>query len=161
MNKFKVIYRILKYLEASLDYEEFDVETISPFRLDVTRERWEQILIMMQDNGYIKGIVVTKKLGDMKRADLSGDYDCWTGVSGRKQVYAQGGQYVEGCSRYCKIKISEKTKKPPLCGVARKRILQRQDIRPKGRGKIRGLFCMKQTTKRGSYGISPKNKKVD
>ena len=62
MNNFKVIYRILKYLEASLD-----VETISPFRLDVTRERWEQILIMMQDNGYIKGIVVTKKLGDMKR----------------------------------------------------------------------------------------------
>ena len=67
MNKFKVIYRILKYLEASLDCEEFDVEAISPFRLDVTRERWEQILIMMQDNGYIKGIVVTKKLGDMKR----------------------------------------------------------------------------------------------
>ena len=67
MNKFKVIYRILKYLEASLDCEEFDVETISPFRLDVTCERWEQILIMMQDNGYIKGIVVTKKLGDMKR----------------------------------------------------------------------------------------------
>lgn len=47
MNNFKVIYRILKYLEASLDYEEFDVEAISPFRLDVTRERWEQILIMM------------------------------------------------------------------------------------------------------------------
>ena len=67
MNNFKVIYRILKYLEASLDCEEFDVEAISPFRLDVTRERWEQILIMMQDNGYIKGIVVTKKLGDMKR----------------------------------------------------------------------------------------------
>ena len=67
MNNFKVIYRILKYLEASLDCEEFDVEAISPFRLDVTRERWEQILIMMQDNGYIKWIVVTKNLGDMKR----------------------------------------------------------------------------------------------
>nr|DAF39265.1 MAG TPA: YjcQ protein [Caudoviricetes sp.] len=67
MNNFKVIYRILKYLEASLDCEEFDVEAISPFRLDVTRERREQILIMMQDNGYIKGIVVTKNLGDMKR----------------------------------------------------------------------------------------------
>ena len=67
MNNFKVIYRILKYLEASLDCEEFDVEAISPFRLDVTRERWEQILIMMQDNGYIKGIVATKNLGDMKR----------------------------------------------------------------------------------------------
>ena len=67
MNNFKVIYRILKYLEASLDYEEFDVEAISPFRLDVTRERWEQILMMMQDNGYINGIVATKNLGDMKR----------------------------------------------------------------------------------------------
>ena len=67
MNNFKVIYRILRYLEAALDCEEFDVETISPFRLGVTRERWEQILIMMQDSGYIKGIVVTKNLGDMKR----------------------------------------------------------------------------------------------
>ena len=67
MNNFKVIYRILRYLEAALDCEEFDVETISPFRLGVTRERLEQILIMMQDSGYIKGIVVTKSLGDMKR----------------------------------------------------------------------------------------------
>lgn len=29
MNNFKVIYRILRYLEAALDCEEFDVETIS------------------------------------------------------------------------------------------------------------------------------------
>lgn len=67
MNNFKVIYQILKRLEAYLDCEGFDVDTISPFRLGITRERWEQILIMMQDNGYIKGIVVTKNLGDVKR----------------------------------------------------------------------------------------------
>ncbi|OQB13330.1 MAG: YjcQ protein [Firmicutes bacterium ADurb.Bin193] len=67
MDNFKVIYRILKHLEASLDYPETDYEAISPFRLNVTRERWEQLLIMLQDEGYIKGIVTARNLSDVKR----------------------------------------------------------------------------------------------
>lgn len=56
MDNFKVIYRILKHLEASMDYEEFDADAISPSKLGITRERWEQLLVMMQEDGYIKGI---------------------------------------------------------------------------------------------------------
>lgn len=67
MDNFKIVYRILKYLEASLDYEEFDIEAISPFRLGITRERWERLLVMMQDDGYISGLVLTKCLGDSYR----------------------------------------------------------------------------------------------
>ena len=67
MDNFKVIYNILRYLEASLDCAELDTEPISPFRLGISRERWEQILIMMQDDGYIKGLVLTKTLGDSRR----------------------------------------------------------------------------------------------
>ena len=47
MDNFKVIYKILKFLEVSLDYEQTDVDAISPERLHITHERWEQLLIMM------------------------------------------------------------------------------------------------------------------
>jgi len=67
MDNFKVIYKILKFLESSLDYEQTDVDAISPERLHITRERWEQLLIMMQDNGYVTGIVCTRTASDDKR----------------------------------------------------------------------------------------------
>lgn len=67
MDNFKIIYRILKSLEASLDFEETDVSAISPEKLGVTKARWEQLLIMMQDEGYIKGIVCTRSAGEDKR----------------------------------------------------------------------------------------------
>lgn len=67
MDNFKIIYKILKFLEASLDYEQTDVDAISPGRLHITHERWEQLLIMMQDNGYVTGIVSTRTASDDKR----------------------------------------------------------------------------------------------
>ncbi len=67
MNTLTVIYRILKYLEASLDLEDFDEDAISAEKLKISQERWEQLLIMMQDEGYIKGLVITKTLSDTKR----------------------------------------------------------------------------------------------
>lgn len=66
MDNFKIIYKILKGLEASLDYEITDVDAISAERLGVSRPRWEQVLIMLQDAGYIKGIVCAKALDDDK-----------------------------------------------------------------------------------------------
>lgn len=56
MDNFKIIYRILKSLEASLDFEETDVSAISPEKLGVTKARWEQLLIMMQERGISKGL---------------------------------------------------------------------------------------------------------
>lgn len=67
MDNFKIIYKILKHMEASLDCELTDLEPISAFRLGISRERWEQLLIMMQDEGYIKGLVLGKSLSDDKR----------------------------------------------------------------------------------------------
>lgn len=66
MDNFKVIYRILKHLESMMDCEETDISAISHERLGITRERWEQILILLQKNGYIEGIVSTKTLSDDK-----------------------------------------------------------------------------------------------
>lgn len=67
MDNFKIIYKILKFLEMSLDYEMTDVDAISYQRLGITKERWEQLLIMLQDSEYITGIAVTQSLGDNKR----------------------------------------------------------------------------------------------
>lgn len=64
MDNFKVIYQILKYLEAAMDAPMYDGEAISPGRLRVSRERWEQILYMMQEAGYINGLVFTQGMGD-------------------------------------------------------------------------------------------------
>ncbi len=57
MDNFKIIYRILRYLEQALDYAEFDPSPISHTALGITRERWEQLLIMLQNGGYIDGVL--------------------------------------------------------------------------------------------------------
>lgn len=56
MDNFVVIYKILKALEASMDFEEFDERLISPEKLGITKERRDKLLIQMQKEGYISGI---------------------------------------------------------------------------------------------------------
>lgn len=64
MNNFKIIYKILKHLESSMDYEEVDINYISHERLGISRIRWEEILIMLRQSGYITGITVDQTLSD-------------------------------------------------------------------------------------------------
>ena len=66
MDNFKTIYRILKSLEANMDYSEIDLNSISHTRLGITRERWEQLMIMLQDSGYISGIKYSQTMSDDK-----------------------------------------------------------------------------------------------
>lgn len=62
MDNFKVIYRILRELEKNMGNDAFQPCTISAERLGVPFGRWEQLLVLMQDEGYIKGIVLEKSL---------------------------------------------------------------------------------------------------
>lgn len=62
MDNFKVIYKILKYLEKNMGNDRFDPYCISAEKLGITYGKWEQLLILMQDDGYIKGLVLTKNL---------------------------------------------------------------------------------------------------
>lgn len=64
MDNFSIIYKILKALEKAMDYEMFDIATISPERLGITRERWEKLLIMLSKSEYIEGIVYDQVLSD-------------------------------------------------------------------------------------------------
>ena len=64
MDNFKIIYKILKHLESSMDAESTDIAPISPERLGITHERWERLLILLQDDGYIKDIETAQTLGE-------------------------------------------------------------------------------------------------
>ena len=66
MDNFKVIYRILKHLEASMDNVYTDMKTISHTALNITYERWETLLIELQLNGYIRGLVFEQTMSDNK-----------------------------------------------------------------------------------------------
>ena len=60
MDNFKAIYRILKELEKHMGEDDFSPNCISAEKLKLPYGRWEQILILMQDDGYIKGLVLDK-----------------------------------------------------------------------------------------------------
>lgn len=64
MDNFSVIYKILKALEKAMDYDEFDVDQISHTRLNISYQRWEKILIMLANSGYIDGIIFDQCSGD-------------------------------------------------------------------------------------------------
>lgn len=66
MDNFKIIYKILSYLEKSMDYDEFDVRPISHTALGISRERWESVLVMLQKNGYIDGLLITQTLSSRR-----------------------------------------------------------------------------------------------
>lgn len=66
MDDFKVIYRILRYLQASMEVDEFDQEALSPSRLKVSQVHIDSLLIMMQDAGYITGVRTQQTLSDSR-----------------------------------------------------------------------------------------------
>lgn len=62
MDNFKVIYRILRYLEKAMDYDEPDVEQISAKTLGLSPQRWASIMEMLATEGYITGLTIKRSL---------------------------------------------------------------------------------------------------
>lgn len=66
MDNFKVIYRILRYLEKAMDYDEADMDFISCERFRITEQRWSAIMEMLVKDGYVDGISVKRSVdGEM------------------------------------------------------------------------------------------------
>lgn len=64
MDNFKVIYRILKYIQTCMEYEEFDDEGFTAEHFGISQALFLNLLQMLLDAGYITGVkVVTDKLG--------------------------------------------------------------------------------------------------
>ena len=66
MDNFKVIYKILKLLEAAMDYDEFDRSQLTPEYFGISENRLDALLVMLQNEGYIHGFLHTKGLRGVK-----------------------------------------------------------------------------------------------
>lgn len=62
MSDFKLIYKILALLDKHKGDEAFEYEQISAERLKTTYANWEQIMIELQENGLIRGLVYAHDL---------------------------------------------------------------------------------------------------
>lgn len=84
MDNFKIIYKILKMLEVSMDYDEFDMRTISADELKVSENRLNSIMQMLLNDGYIEGGNIINMMG---------------GISGikwiRPQITLRGLEYLQ------------------------------------------------------------------
>ena len=56
----KVIYKVLKYLEQAMDYDEPDLDRISAAALGISEQRWVAIMEMLVREGYIDGMTVKR-----------------------------------------------------------------------------------------------------
>ncbi len=66
MDNFSIIYRILRYLEKAMDYDEVDMDRISATTLKLSEQRWAAIMEMLTIEGYIDGMSIKRTLdGDV------------------------------------------------------------------------------------------------
>ena len=56
MDNFKVIYRILRYLEKAMDCDFPNMDSISPGALGITQQRWTALMAMLVHEKYIYGL---------------------------------------------------------------------------------------------------------
>lgn len=55
MDDFRIIYKILRILQRSMDCEELDKSLISAETLGLTLPKWNRIMAMLLNAGYISG----------------------------------------------------------------------------------------------------------
>ena len=62
MDDFKIIYKILKFLRDSMDFEEFDNESFQASTFGTNENRFKALLIQLQKSGHIEGLNVKQML---------------------------------------------------------------------------------------------------
>lgn len=63
MDNFRVIYRILRYLEKALDYDEPDMNCISAKTMTISERRWLSLLAMLAGENYIEVVCARESVG--------------------------------------------------------------------------------------------------
>jgi hypothetical protein len=56
MEDFRIIYRILKALQANMTAEEWDMRCLSSVALKTEDTKRDALLLLLQDSGYISGL---------------------------------------------------------------------------------------------------------
>ena len=62
MDNFRIIYRVLRYLEKAMDYDEPDFSCISAEALKLSDQRWVAIMRMLAVEGYVEGLSVKQSI---------------------------------------------------------------------------------------------------
>jgi hypothetical protein len=71
MDNFRIIYRILRYLERAMDYDEVDMDRISATTLGLSEQRWAAIMEMLSDEGYVNGVSVKRSIDGSAEISVS------------------------------------------------------------------------------------------
>lgn len=69
MEDFRIIYRILKFLQQSMDFEEFDREGFNAQRFGTNENRFHALLIQLQNAGYIEGLNIVQYIRQPKHIE--------------------------------------------------------------------------------------------
>lgn len=93
MNNFKIIYRILKYLEAALDVAAPDMTPITAGALGLTEERWKALMQMLHKEGFIEGLQFKQYVGEESIMRIE-----------KVKITLKGLEYLEENSMMRKIK---------------------------------------------------------
>ena len=64
MKQFQAIYRILKALSRAMGSETSPAAQIAPEVVGLSEAEWEQIMILLQQAGYINGVQWTQTMSD-------------------------------------------------------------------------------------------------
>lgn len=56
--------KIPQILDDNAGDEDFDFDAISAEEIGISETKWEQVLIGLQESGYIKGLTVVKLMGE-------------------------------------------------------------------------------------------------
>lgn len=71
MDNFRIIYRILSYLEKAMDYDEADIEQISAQKFRLSEQRCTALIEMLAKEDYIDGISITRSIDGETALSLS------------------------------------------------------------------------------------------
>lgn len=69
METMRIIYKMLRYLEKMMRVEEPDYTPIMPEALGIPRSMWLNVLEIMTDEGFIKGVTLVKTQEEMTLAE--------------------------------------------------------------------------------------------
>ena len=85
MEDFKLIYRILRFLNETMKNEEFDHRHFNGGHFSASGAEWAAVLEMLADSGYIKGVELDRAADGHVEISLS-----------RPRITIEGLEYLHG-----------------------------------------------------------------
>lgn len=95
MDNFKLIYKILRELEENMGNEDFVMYHTCAKELGIPPNKWEHILIALQDEGYVRGLGISDKPEDKLRYIIN---------TSRVSITIKGLEYLESNPLMLKVK---------------------------------------------------------